>query len=402
MATRISDYFIGIAAKRLSNVEINSNQHEFNGINRFRIILGTERTQYSGTIIYLPDQEEGIVQNECAYTWYDVRVGNPNRSPEYRLYFSDNEVVPNAAIGDLVILAKNRNNELLIIVAPAESTSEKQLLWLFGLEEIENRFVVRDFRDDHHDIGFAGKYILESFGINVEERVDRYLEEMLSRFGRQFPTTREFSSFARGTVGDVSALDDPDNALMAWWDREGELLKLYEKELLSERLRQGFGEDGSDVDAFISFSLSVLNRRKSRAGHSLENHLETIFAEHRLSFTKGAKTERNNKPDFLFPSQAAYRNNAFPAQLLDMLGVKTTCKDRWRQVLPEANRINRKHLITLEPAISRSQTDEMIAQDLQLVIPTPIMNTYRQEQLAHIIDLSTLIANLKEKQQVFQ
>ncbi|MBQ6968384.1 MAG: hypothetical protein IJP84_10855 [Lachnospiraceae bacterium] len=32
-----------------------------------------------------------------------------------------------------------------------------------------------------------------------------------------------------------------------------------------------------DSSAFIKFSLSVNNRRKSRAGLSLENHLEALF-----------------------------------------------------------------------------------------------------------------------------
>ena len=36
-----------------------------------------------------------------------------------------------------------------------------------------------------------------------------------------------------------------------------------------------------------------------------------------------------------------------------MLGVKSTRKDRWRQVLAEADRIDDKHLLTLETAISR-------------------------------------------------
>jgi hypothetical protein len=33
-----------------------------------------------------------------------------------------------------------------------------------------------------------------------------------------------------------------------------------------------------------------------------------------------------------------------------MLGAKTTCKDRWRQVLTEAIKIPHKHLFTLETA----------------------------------------------------
>lgn len=44
-----------------------------------------------------------------------------------------------------------------------------------------------------------------------------------------------------------------------------------------------------------------------------------------------------------------------------MLGVKSTCKDRWRQVLSEAKRIDNKHLATLEPGISENQTAEMQA-----------------------------------------
>ena len=42
-----------------------------------------------------------------------------------------------------------------------------------------------------------------------------------------------------------------------------------------------------------------------------------------------------------------------------MLAAKTSCKDRWRQVLAEADRIRTKHLLTLEPAISKIQTAEM-------------------------------------------
>ena len=38
--------------------------------------------------------------------------------------------------------------------------------------------------------------------------------------------------------------------------------------------------------------------------------------------------------------------------------VKSTCKDRWRQVLSEADRIPNKHLFTLEAAISENQTSK--------------------------------------------
>jgi hypothetical protein len=80
--------------------------------------------------------------------------------------------------------------------------------------------------------------------------------------------------------------------------------------------------------------------------------------------------------DFLVPGIDEYRNPAFPVGLLTMLGVKSSCKERWRQVLAEADRIEHKHLLTLEPGISTNQTDEMRAKRLQLVVPEPVHATF--------------------------
>lgn len=49
----------------------------------------------------------------------------------------------------------------------------------------------------------------------------------------------------------------------------------------------------------------------------------------------------------------------FPANKLVFLGAKTTCKDRWRQVLNEADRIETKYLFTLQQGISKNQLREM-------------------------------------------
>ncbi len=392
MSTKLSDHFVGIAAKRLSRVEIFSNQHEFNGINRFRDILGKDRLNFAGSIIYFADDEDEVIDNPSDFTWYDVRENNPSRSPEFRLYYSDNEIIRNASVGDLLIMGKTVQNDLKVMVAAQGSTSEKQLLYLFGLEEVDNRFVVRDYREDYADLGFAGRYILESIGveINIPNEPD-YLALMLDRFGLSFPSTAIFSEFARSTVLHVSPLDDPDGALMSWWEREGELLRVFERAVVGEKIREGFGED---VDAFLKFALTVINRRKSRAGHSFENHLRHIFDVCDVKYSKGAKTERNNRPDFIFPSSESYHDITFPAERLFMLGVKTTAKDRWRQVLSEADRISAKHLITLEPAISKNQTDEMIAQNLQLIIPSPLHQTYLDSQLEHIINIKSFIRYL--------
>lgn len=59
------------------------------------------------------------------------------------------------------------------------------------------------------------------------------------------------------------------------------------------------------MEDFVSYSLSIQNRRKSRAGHALENHLEFIFKAQNIKFNTGIRTEGNCKPDFLFPGQTA-------------------------------------------------------------------------------------------------
>jgi hypothetical protein len=51
--------------------------------------------------------------------------------------------------------------------------------------------------------------------------------------------------------------------------------------------------------------------------------------------------EHKSKPDFIFPGIAEYHDPHFDLNKLTMLGVKTTCSDRWRQVLAEADRIRK-------------------------------------------------------------
>lgn len=153
-----------------------------------------------------------------------------------------------------------------------------------------------------------------------------------------------------------------------------------------------------DVGRRISFSLSVQNRRKSRAGLALENHLEILFKQHGIRYSRAPFTENRSRPDFIFPGKSEYHDMAFDPSRLTMLGVKSSCKDRWRQVLAEAGRIDNKHLLTLEAAISKSQTDEMQSKKLQLVVPRALHTTYSREQQGWLMDVSGFTEVLMERQ----
>lgn len=399
----LSEYFIGVVAKRLSAVEANpdvSNQHEFNGVVALRQLLGKDRLSDLPTrFVWLGEENEGISEDSLV-TWYDARERHPSRT-EYRLYFRSNPVMELAGEGDLLIIAKRPENELMIIIVPRESTIENQLLWLFGIAvPTEANFEYRDFEDGSDTkIDFTARFILEELGIEIEEPETGRLDSLLERFGGIFPTTTVFSAFARETLPDVNPLDDPDAALLSWMDQEEKLFRRLERHIVADRLRRGFANsDSVDVDGFIKFSLSVQNRRKSRTGFALENHVEKIFKVYRINFVRGAVTENNAKPDFLFPGVAEYNDNSFPEARLSMLGVKSTCKDRWRQVLSEANRIQDKHLLTLEPGISENQTREMVSNSLQLVLPKGLHETYSGGQRAWLMDMEGFINLVCERQ----
>ena len=117
-----------------------------------------------------------------------------------------------------------------------------------------------------------------------------------------------------------------------------------------------------------------------------------------LRFTPQARTEANNKPDFIFPGERAYHDATFDATLLVMLGVKSTSKDRWRQVLTEEDRIPHKHLCTLEAGISAKQTDKMRRQHLTLVVPTGLHATYTAAQLKEMLSVSEFVEFVRRKQ----
>lgn len=216
-----------------------------------------------------------------------------------------------------------------------------------------------------------------------------------------FPDTFEMAAFARDSVcranhyTDKDISNNPDSMILKWASAEFELFGGLEEKIYGTVFAKPF----KNCQELINFSNTILNRRKSRAGKSLEHNLSAIFDASSLLFEEQVITEGNKKPDFIFPDGASYHNFLFPADKLTMLGAKTTCKDRWRQVLNEANRIENKHLFTLQLGVSKNQLAEMKEEKLTLVIPKDNFQYFPMEFRNDIIDLKTFILMVKEKQE---
>lgn len=390
----LSAYFAGAAGKYLSVVEADpkrSRQHEFNGVEGLRQLLGEppiEKHRFHCKYVYLDDEADPLVVDSTA-TWYEGRPnGRPTRphAREARLYYPDNDVMQVASPGDYMTIAVPSAHagaaELVVIVSPGRSTVAAQLQHLFGLEP-SDRLDVQSLPGDE-DLNFTSRQLLETLGFDTAQIQDSYLDDIVARFGNQFPTTAEFSTFCRATLPDVDAMADPDTTLLTWMDQEESLYRTFERYLVTERL----AEAGSDVDRVLEIAMQTFQRRRSRAGHALENHTAHLLTLHGVRFVRQARTEGSKKPDFLFPGRDEYSDAGFPDAHLFMLGVKTTCKDRWRQVLTEADRIPAKHLLTLEAPISLAQTREMSTRALSLVVPRPLHDLFDPMQRTELLSLA--------------
>jgi hypothetical protein len=188
---------------------------------------------------------------------------------------------------------------------------------------------------------------------------------------------------------------NPDRRLLRRRECEFEIFRSVEQAIELPFITAGFTE----VDDFIARAQTILQRRKARSGHSLELHARAIFLEEGLidgvNFAHQPESDPGKKPDFLFPSIAAYRDLSFPADKLRMLAVKTTCRDRWRQILNEADRIPTKHLLTLQEGVSEAQFAEMTRAGVKLVVPAGLTVSFPKAVQPYLQTLENFINDIK-------
>ena len=236
--------------------------------------------------------------------------------------------------------------------------------------------------------------------ISTEMRQREVNENILDLLPKEwfdiFPSGRDIFKFIESRLPQIQWRKTVDELLLARRALEFEVFEEVERLDVLPNIRNGF----STVDDFIRYSNSIANRRKSRAGTSLELHLESIFHCELLSFETQVVTELNKRPDFLFPSGVAYHDVTYPQKHLHMLAAKTCCKDRWRQVINEADRIRQKHLFTLQEGVSGNQLREMYKEGIVLVVPYPILKSFPKDYHDKILCLAGFIDFIKTEQRI--
>lgn len=411
--TKIGDYFQAYAAKKLSAVDIDatrSHQSEIGGTDGFRAMFGTpaDKLYLDGRYVYLDDDRAEAPEIITApVTWYDPRRFKADRPAEYRLLYraKARPVISRVLPGDTLFVAQQDDRTVYLLFVKEGSSILRQLQWMFGLEAHEAIQIGPEVGAQPELEPLPVEELLGLLNVEVDLSDDSLLGRIPRRFldNNDWPTGAAMAHLAQSLAPEMDVKEEPDSALMRWVEMETRLFFTLEKYKIAEQVGAGFRTPNGEVDveAFIWLSKSVLNRRNARAGGSLELHMEAVLKGNKVMYARQATTEGKKRPDFLFPSKEAYADTAFPAAHLTMLGAKTTLKDRWRQVLNEADRIPDKHLLTLQPGISEDQTDEMKAEHLQLVIPESLHgHGFSTQQQSWLLTVQDFIGQLRHIQNV--
>lgn len=291
---------------------------------------------------------------ESRVKWY----GKQTRS-EYRLtrFGRDFPFLTPESVGDMLVLIPESHHRFKAYVLDNDE----------DIEDIQAALGVEV-------TGFWGVY---EGGKPRVETEDQCLQRRFRDFVKDlddFPTGDAFSQSTLESLRECMARFDrlnADKTLVCCVETEYKLYRLAERQICQKDIVRVF----KDVDDFINTASSIMNRRKSRAGRSLENHFGYLLRRAGIPYAV-RPPDVDGKPDIIIPSVDAYRDKRYPVNKLFMVGVKTTCKDRWRQVLREAKRIEDKHIMTIQQGISTKQLNEMREAGVQLIVPLEFHKQY--------------------------
>lgn len=314
-------------------------------------------------------------ETNCTFTWYESK--NELRITGFGRGFS--------------LLRPEYTGALFVFI---KDSPEDYQGFLFNTDED-----IQEFLDSFGLTPAETNRPIELNEVSVETKEKMAISLFIDSLTVDFPSSVEMSQAARNIVYEVFSrklitVSDPDTALLQWTEAEYRLFREIEHSRYGNTIAHGF----KTVDDFITLANQVLNRRKSRAGKSLEHHLSAIFDDNKIQYTAQAITEGNKRPDFLFPSEEAYHDMSFSIEKLCTLAAKTTCKDRWRQILNEADRLRdeNKYLCTMQQGISSAQMDEMQTEKVVLVVPKPYILAYPKDKRERIWTVGKFVSYVKE------
>ena len=253
-----------------------------------------------------PPEKGANSKHDLSVTWQDGRItesvvtwyGTGTRS-EYRLtrFGQDFPFLNEGVVGDMLVLIATSPNEALAYVLDFDD----------DIEEIQATLGVDAF-------GQWGVY--KDGAAQQEENEDACVERRIRLFAAalsSFPDNGVFSGTTRDILIEClkgfSSLS-PDKALVKAYSVEYEIFQAVERQVCGNQVS---GKLFRNIDEFLKVASSIMNRRKSRAGRSLENHVESLLNAAGVPHKMRPDLGPDGTPDIIIPSVDAYFSKDYPA-----------------------------------------------------------------------------------------
>lgn len=159
----------------------------------------------------------------------------------------------------------------------------------------------------------------------------------------------------------------------------GEYLKEQQKigqEIIDDEIRNKEQIKYNELDKFF---LSISQSRKSRAGSAFEFIIREMLVRLDYPFSEQVVIG-GAKPDYVLPSEQYFLERPLDSILLT---AKRTLRERWRQIVTEANKAYGYFLATIDTKISQNQIKQTSEHKVYIVVPDSIKQEIRHYKSAY-------------------
>lgn len=120
-------------------------------------------------------------------------------------------------------------------------------------------------------------------------------------------------------------------------------------------------------DVFYDICKSAKQARVSRAGGSFETHMTSMLRDGGIPHVPQAVFD-GSRPDFILPSREIYQNVCTRQSEAIVLTLKTTLRERWKQIVSESTGCP-IFLATLDESVPGSTLEKLASRGIILVVP---------------------------------
>jgi len=203
------------------------------------------------------DWQKGLIKTESRAIYYGVGTRNEYRLTRFGKGF---EFLREDYIGSLQVMTKDQEGKY----------------YAYVLSDQDN---IEDFMDAFSlDVTKGNQEIDKSSTISPDDKLKTDFSAFIESH-IDFPDTIEMAAFVRKCViaanqyTEKKIANDADRIILKWTDAEYQLFRGLEEKIYHPVFSKPF----DNCQSLVEFANTILNRRKSRAGKSLEHHLAEIF-----------------------------------------------------------------------------------------------------------------------------